>query len=41
MVVAGTFNPSTGEAETGRSEFEFSLVPRTVKDTQRNPVSEK
>jgi hypothetical protein len=38
--VAHTFNPSTGEAETGR-EFEASLVykvsSRTVRATQRNP----
>jgi hypothetical protein len=37
------FNPSSWEAEAGGSEFEASLVykvtSRTVKPTQRNPVS--
>jgi hypothetical protein len=44
--VALAFNPSTREAETGRSlEFEASLVyrqsSRTARATQRNPVSTK
>jgi hypothetical protein len=43
-VVAHAFNPSTQEAEAGRSlEFEASLVyrvsSRTAKATHRNPVS--
>lgn len=38
------FNPSTGEAEAGRTEFEASLVYRAssmtvVRVTQKNPVS--
>jgi hypothetical protein len=42
VVVAHTFNPSTWEAETGRSlEFEASLVyrvrSRTARNTQRLP----
>jgi hypothetical protein len=41
-VVALVFNPSTLEAEAGRSEFEASLVyrvtSRTARATQRNPV---
>jgi hypothetical protein len=42
--VAQAFNPSTREAEAGRSlEFKASLVYRvsfrTAKATQRNPVS--
>jgi hypothetical protein len=41
-VVAHTFNPSTWEAEAGRSLSETSLVhtasSRTAKTTQRNPV---
>jgi hypothetical protein len=44
-VVVHTFNPSSWEAEAGISEFEASLVyrasSRTVKATQRNPVSNK
>ena len=48
-MVAHAINPSTWEAEAGRgrqtSEFEVSLVykvsSRTVKATQRNPVSNK
>ena len=46
-VVVHTFNPSTWVAEAGRriSELEASLVyrmsSRTVRATQRNPVSEK
>ena len=45
-VVVHAFNPSTQEAEAGQSlEFEASLVyrmsSRTVRTTQRNPVSKK
>ena len=45
-VVAEAFNPSTEEAESGRSpEFEVSLVYRvnfsTDKATQKNPISEQ
>jgi hypothetical protein len=41
-MVTHPFNPSTQEAEAGRSQFEASLGYRasssTVKATQRNPV---
>jgi hypothetical protein len=44
-VVAHAFNPSTWEAEAGRSEFEDSLVyrvsSRTARAIQRNPVLKK
>jgi hypothetical protein len=44
-VVAHAFNPSTREAEAGRSEFEASLVykvsSRTARAVQRNPASKK
>jgi hypothetical protein len=40
--VLHAFNPSTWEAEAGRSEFEANLVYRvnyrTARATQRNPV---
>jgi hypothetical protein len=42
-MVVYTFNLSTQEVETGRSEFEFSLVYRasfrTARATQREPLS--
>jgi hypothetical protein len=42
-MVAHAFNPRTWEAEEGKFEFQGSLVyrvsSRTVKATQRNPVS--
>jgi hypothetical protein len=45
-VVVHAFNPSTGEAETGRSlELEARLIyrvsSRTARTTQRNPISKK
>jgi hypothetical protein len=45
-VVVHAFNPSTREAEAGRSlEFKASLIyrvsSRTARATQRNPVSDK
>ena len=46
LAVTSTFNPSTQEAEAGRSpKFEASLIyirsSRTARATQRRPVSEK
>jgi hypothetical protein len=42
-IVVNTFNPSTQEAEVGRSEFKASLVCimnfRTDRPTQRNSIS--
>jgi hypothetical protein len=42
-VVVHAFNPSTQEAEAGRSEFEASLVyrvsSRIARATQKTPVS--
>ena len=45
-MVVHAFNPSTGEAETGRSlELEARLIyrvsSRTARTTQRNPISKK
>ena len=44
-MVGHTFNPSTWEADTGKSEFKVSLVgratSRTARATQRNYVLEK
>jgi hypothetical protein len=44
-VVVHAFNPSTPEAEASDSEFEANLIfrvsSRTVRATQRNPVSKK
>ena len=44
-MVAHTFNPSTGGRGRQISEFKASLVyrvsSRTVRDTQRDPVSKK